>query len=268
MKQVTLEGTNLRTSRFIFGTASLFNVGLRRRRISLLETAIDNGFTHFDTAPYYGFGWAERDLGAVLKKHPGVSVTTKVGIYSAGGEFQSQPSVLIRKALGKAIPQFSRPGIDFSVARARQSLTDSLRRMRCEQVAAYMLHEPEIDLLDTDEWQRWLDAEVGAGRVGVFGLALTADRLVPFLQRASGLSRLVQVLDSLAQREADVLSTFGKPLQITYGYVSAAKAAGASASVEEILREALARNPSGALIVSTTKPERMSQYAALLENKS
>ena len=164
MNHVTLAGTGLRTSRFIFGTASLFNVGGRRRRLALLEAAIDRGFTHFDTAPYYGFGWAERDLGAVLKRHPGITVTTKVGIYSPGGEFQSQASVLLRKAAGRAIPALSKPAVDFALTRARRSLTDSLNRLQCEQVAAYMLHEPEIELLDTDEWQRWLD-EIGRAHV-------------------------------------------------------------------------------------------------------
>ena len=264
MNQVTLAGTGLRTSRFIFGTASLFNVGSRRRRLALLEAAIDSGFTHFDTAPYYGFGWAERDLGAVLKQHPGITVTTKVGIYSAGGESQSQTSVLLRKAMGRVIPALSKPTVDFALTRARRSLTDSLARLQCEQVAVYMLHEPELELLDTDEWQRWLDAEVSAGRVGTFGLALTADRLLPFLQKAQGLAPLIQVLDSLAHCEADVLNTFGKPLQITYGYVSAARAAGSHLPVADILQAALERNQKGAVIVSTTKPERMRQYADLL----
>lgn len=264
MNQVTLEGTDLRTSRFIFGTASLFNAGGSNRRKALLEAAIDSGFTHFDTAPYYGFGWAERDLGFVLKRHPAVTVTTKVGIYSAGGEDQSQISVLLRKALGRALPALSKPSVDFALERARSSLTASLKRLQRERVAAYMLHEPTLELLGTEEWQRWLDDEVRAGRVGIFGLALTVDRLQPFLQQAPGLTPLLQVLDSLENREADMLTASGKPLQITYGYVSAARSAGSQVAVADILRAALARNPNGAVIVSTTKPERLGQYVNLM----
>lgn len=98
MRQVILPGTDLSVSRFSFGTASLFNVGSSKMRANLLAAAFDNGFTHFDTAPYYGFGTAERDLKPLLKAHPDITVATKVGIYSPGGEAQSTASVFLRKA--------------------------------------------------------------------------------------------------------------------------------------------------------------------------
>ncbi|WP_294532573.1 hypothetical protein [uncultured Rhodoblastus sp.] len=59
----------------------------------------------------------------------------------------------------------------------------------------------------------------------------------------------------------------GRPLQITHGYVSAALAQGDKRPVGEILRQALLRNPEGALIVSTKRIERLSQYAKLLEDR-
>ena len=53
MNQITLPGTDLRLSRFSFGTAGLFNVsGSARERGRLLAAAYDNGFTHFDTAAH------------------------------------------------------------------------------------------------------------------------------------------------------------------------------------------------------------------------
>lgn len=263
METVNLPGTTVRCSRFIFGTASLFNVGREAERRRLLEAAVDSGFRHFDTAPYYGFGLAERDLAPVLRAQPDVGVTTKVGIYSAGGENQPAWSVLARKALGRVLPAISRPTVDFAVARAQAALDASLRRLQRDRVELYMLHEPDLDLVRTDEWQRWLEDERRAGRIGEFGLALTADRLEPFLRAAPGLAPAVQVLDSLESREADVLARYGRPLQITYGYVSSARRAGNDRSVPEILRAALERNRDGALIVSTRKADRLGQYAAL-----
>lgn len=62
MRRIILPGTALSVSRFIFGTASLFRAGRRSERLRLLDAAYDHGLTHFDTAPYYGFGSAERDL--------------------------------------------------------------------------------------------------------------------------------------------------------------------------------------------------------------
>ena len=266
MKTIVIPGTNLSCSKFIFGTANLFNGRTRKQRIALLEAAVDNGFTHFDTAPYYGFGASERDLSHVLQRHPGLTVTTKVGIYSPGGENQSDTAVLIRKAAGKLVPAISRPTINFHLDRARSALDDSLRRLGRERVDFYMLHEPQIHFLDSDEWLTWLEQARMTGKVGAFGIASVTDELLPFLRQATGLTGVVQTLDSLDGKEADVLLRFGKPLQITYGYVSAAFAYRKSISIEDVLRKAIARNPQGAIIVSTRRTARLPQYARLLES--
>ena len=129
MNRVLIPGTDISTSRFIFGTASLFNVGTSRDRQKLLHLAIDKGFSHFDTAPYYGFGMAERDLAPLLASHHEVTVTTKVGIYPPGGELQSGPTIFLRKASGKIVRALSRRIIDGSVSRAQKSLEGSLKRL-------------------------------------------------------------------------------------------------------------------------------------------
>lgn len=265
MKTVIIPGTDLSTSRFIFGTASLFRAGSRRTRRHLLDAAVQHGFLHFDTAPYYGFGYAERDLAPLLKAHPDVRVTTKVGLYSAGGESQSQASVLLRKIGGKALPRLSRPVRSFDLKRARAALEGSLRRLGREHIDLYMLHEPELHLLEPAEWLDWLESLRRSGQVGRFGLALTARQLQPFLQSKSPLADVVQVVDSLEQREADILTSHQRPLQITFGYVSAALRAGDTTAVPELLRLALQRNAHGAIIVSTRRPERLDQYARISE---
>lgn len=265
MQIVRLAGTTLDVSRFIFGTASLFNAGNSAKRESVIEAAIDNGFTHFDTAPYYGFGLAERDLAGPLRRYPRVTVTTKVGIYSPGGENHGALSVFLRKAAGRAIKAFSRPTIDFAVARAEGALEGSLRRLGRDMIDLYTLHEPEIDLLNTEEWARWLEDARRAGKIRHFGLALTADKLEPFLAAQTPLAEVVQMADSLRGREADMLTQYGRALQITYAYVSAERAVEPAVSVSAVLKQALMRNTDGAIIVSTTRPERTAQYARLLE---
>src|SRR5262249_43639115 len=97
----TLPGTELRLSRFAFGTASLHHLTSARSRRMLLEAAVAHGFTHFDTAPIYGFGSSERDLAPVLAAAPGLTVATKVGLYPPGGGEQTRAGVLARKVLGK-----------------------------------------------------------------------------------------------------------------------------------------------------------------------
>jgi aryl-alcohol dehydrogenase-like predicted oxidoreductase len=265
MKTVVIPGTTLRCSKFIFGTAKLFAGRTTRQRIALLEAAVDNGFTHFDTAPYYGFGTSERDLSHILKRYPKVTVTTKVGIYSPGGEEQRDATILLRKLAGKLVPAISRPTVTFHLERARSALDNSLRRLGREQIDLYMLHEPQIHLLNTEEWQSWLEEARLAGKIAAFGVASMTEALVPFLREAKGLTGVVQTFDSLDGKEADVLLRAGRPLQVTYGYLSAAFSSGKRMPVDEILRLALERNPLGAIIVSTRRRARLSQYARLLE---
>lgn len=262
MQQITLAGTDLTVSRFIFGTAALFNAGRASTRQRLLAAAIDAGFSHFDTAPYYGFGQAERDLAPVLRANPNLTVTTKVGIWSPGGESQSAASIFLRKAAGRLIPALSRPAIDFAVARARQALEGSLRRLGRDRIDCYLLHEPVIGLVATEEWRRWLEQCQTSGKVGEFGLAATPDRIIGFLQAGVRLGRVIQLPDSLTEREADLLGKFGWPLQITYGYLSAAARRG-TVDVAAVLGEALRRNPAGAVIVSTRRPDRCATFARI-----
>jgi D-threo-aldose 1-dehydrogenase len=267
VRTIELPLCDLKVSRFIFGTASLFNVNVARpkERQNLLAAAVDAGFTHFDTAPSYGFGLAERDLAPILKAYPHVSFTTKVGIYSPGGENQGNISVFLRKASGRIIPAISRFTIDFSLSRAKDALEGSLKRSSRDTIDLYTLHEPELQLLQVDEWQRWLEDCKSSGKVRHFGLALTADQLAPFLQHDVMIGNIIQLIDSLEDREADLLAKYGKPMQITYGYVTAAFRYESPLSVPEILRQSLQRNRDGAVIVSSTKISRLPQYAKIVE---
>ena len=263
MTTIALPAADLRVSRFIFGLASLFNVGPRAQRLHLLDAAYDHGFTHFDTAPYYGFGMADRDLAPLLARRRDVTMTTKVGLYSPGGEAQSALSIFVRKAAGRALPALSRPERDWRLARARGALEGSLRRLGRDHIDLYMLHEPDFAAVDSDDWLRWLEAEAKAGRVLRFGLALEAQSLTPFLAANSPLAKIVQTTDSLDQREADLLRAYNRPLQITYGYISAARTRQPEAAPAQVLAQALQRNAEGAIIVSTRKVSRLAELARL-----
>ena len=177
---------------------------------------------------------------------------------------QSSAKIFLRKTVGKVFPPLSRPSIDFTVSRAGKSLEGSLRRLGRDHVELLMLHEPALALLDSDEWLKWLEIKVTSGQVGRFGLALGAERIEPFLENTNGLADVIQTTDSLDRKEADVLVRYNRPLQITYGYVSAAHSHHMKLSVESILERALQRNRDGAIIVSTTRIERLGQYARIL----
>lgn len=257
MRRRKLPGTNLEMSVFSFGTASLHHLNTEPERQSLLARAADAGFTHFDTAPLYGFGLAERSLAPLLKARKSLTVATKVGLYPPGGASQSSFSMLARKAGGKVLPGLSRAVADWTVRRARDSFEGSLRRLGRERVDILLLHEPRADLIKTDEWLGWLSKARDSYRhVGVAG---QADRIGPFLKPGAPFGDVVQIADSLTNHEADVVLTSGRPLQLSYGYVSADR----ESPAEKTLALARDRNATGSILVSTRQESRLAVYARL-----
>ena len=71
------------------------------------------------------------------------------------------------------------------------------------------------------------------------------------------MGEVIQLLDGLEGREADLLTEFGLPMQVTYGYASANARSPAPRPVPEVLKGALRRNRDGAIIVSTGKIQRL-----------
>ena len=61
MNMITIPNTSLQISKFIFGTGRIVNIYNKSERQKLLKF-IECGFSHFDKAPYYGFGNSEKDM--------------------------------------------------------------------------------------------------------------------------------------------------------------------------------------------------------------
>jgi D-threo-aldose 1-dehydrogenase len=261
VQRITLPGTDLALPRLVFGTAALFNLRGASARARLLDAAVDHGFTHFDTAPLYGFGVAERELGALLRRHPGVTITTKAGRYAPGGEDQPRAAVFARKALGRVLPAASAVRVDLAVARAERSLAASLRRLGTDHLALFLVHELDWSALDRAGWTDWLEAERRRGRIGAYGIAARAADLPAIVVDAAPLAAIVQAPDSLVAREAEPLLRAGRPLQLSYGYVTSAKSVDPDADVPDVLAAALRRNATGAVLVSTRRVERLRALA-------
>jgi aryl-alcohol dehydrogenase-like predicted oxidoreductase len=266
MRRVTLQGTEINVSRLSFGTASLHRLPTSRRRQDLLSAAFDHGFTHFDTAPYYGFGIAEQELGRFLKGRRGrVTITTKVGLYPPGGLHPNTASVWIRKAAGKVLPVFSRPVVDWSIASASKSLDRSLRRLGIDQIDLLLLHEPIASAIQSDVFLDWFKEDQGKGRIRAWGLAGQADCMDTWLSMNHPLGMVLQVRDSLDRREADLVTCRGRDLQITYGYLSSSSILPGSLTATEILERAMRRNATGSILVSTRQLVRVGELAAVAE---
>lgn len=262
MQYLVIENTDVRVSRIAFGTASLHHLFSARQRHRVLSTAASEGISHFDTSPYYGYGLAESDIGIFLKgRRDAFTVTTKVGLYPTGGTAASAFGVWSRKAMGKFYPRLSAPEIDWHVQRAAKSLDASLRRLKTDYVDFLFLHEPDINLLNAEEFQGWLETERSKGKVRYWGLAGLPALLEPWIQTDHPLALVLQTPDNLETRTAKFILECGRNLQFTYGYLSSRSGDGLGESATEVIRKALLRNAHGAVVVSTRRAERVQQLA-------
>lgn len=127
MEQRELGETGLSVSVVGFGTSplgGLFGSVDEQAALSVVGQALDAGITFFDSSPYYGGGLAERRLGDALRGHRDeVVIGTKAGRYGDAD-------------------------FDFSPARIRASLEQSLRLLRTDHVDVFQLHDIEFVPLD------------------------------------------------------------------------------------------------------------------------
>jgi len=122
-----------------------------------LAAALDCGFTHFDTAPLYGFGIAEQELGKVMTTHSGnTTIASKIGLYPPGGMAKSTIGVWSRKGLGKILPTISKAVVDWSVSQANRSLERSLRSLKRDCLDILFLHEPLASMINEERFLSWL----------------------------------------------------------------------------------------------------------------
>ena len=107
LETIALPGSGRVTTRLGFGGSGLMGGISERESLRLLETAFDAGIRHFDVAPAYGHGRAERCLGKFLQgKRDQVTVATKYGILPpAQAGLMDMARSVVRPAVAK-LPQF------------------------------------------------------------------------------------------------------------------------------------------------------------------
>jgi hypothetical protein len=160
-----------------FGLGRLHHVFSAHDRERIVLGAIDAGFRHFDLAPAYGDGLAERELGRILgSRRPAVSITTKFGIPVRPIGELPMPVYFALRAGGKALrtsfgANYRRR--DFSPKELVASLEASLRRMRTDYVDYLLAHEPtNIEQCRSlrDAWPE-MERQVQRGKLRHFGIS-------------------------------------------------------------------------------------------------
>ena len=123
MRYRRLGGTDLQVSVVGFGASPLgdvFGATDPEEGTRAVHVAIDQGINFFDVSPYYGLSLAEERLGRALEHRRGeVVLSTKCGRYGAN-EF------------------------DFSAQTIRESIEQSLRRLRTDYVDLLHAHDVEF----------------------------------------------------------------------------------------------------------------------------
>ncbi len=130
---------------FIFGTGNLHHLINTKQRKKLLKEAIESGFNSFDTAPAYGNGINELELGICTKKFRNkFEINTKFGIpVPIYNSFASYVFPLFRTydyLLRKSFNAYHNR--DFSISCFEVSLKDSLKRLQTDYIDIFFLHEP------------------------------------------------------------------------------------------------------------------------------
>jgi len=261
MQLVQIDQTQLRVSRWSFGTASLHHLPRSIQRQRLLRAAVNVGITHFDTSPFYGYGLAERELSGLIKdRRAELTLATKVGLYPPRHASHRPLGIWYRKVVGRVVRRVSAPRVDWSMTEARKSLAESLRRLGTDYVDVLYLHEPDAMLIAADQFLRWLEDEQVKGRIRYWGLAGLALPMMDLVRGGSRLAHVLQVKDSMGGHEANALIEAGRKLQFTYGYLSDLCNSNLAVGWSEYVRSILGRNPYGSIIISTRRIERIAKF--------
>ena len=216
--RVPLARTGLRITRLGFGCAEiggLYSPVSDAQAVDLLDHAWDLGIRYFDTAPLYGYGNAERRLGAALAARPReeLVVSTKVGRLLVPRDEVPPDADLDRQSDGAADDAFYadtppvRVVFDYSPDGVRRSVEESLGRLGLDRADILFIHDPD------DHWREAIGGAYpalerlrGEGVVRAIGVGIKQTRLLARFAREGDfdvfmLAGRYTLLDQSALRE-------------------------------------------------------------------
>ena len=172
MRKINIPNSNIEISKVIYGTGSLHKVLSNEKKLKLLNYAYESGITHFDTAPYYGYGIAEKTLGKFKQQRKSITISSKIGLFSSYKKSsRTNIEMITRKILGRIHSKISLPEVNWNISKAKSSLENTLKILNSEVLEILLLHEPELELIKFDEFLNWLEYEKKKGKILSFGLA-------------------------------------------------------------------------------------------------
>ncbi|MGA8891063.1 MAG: aldo/keto reductase [Anaeromyxobacteraceae bacterium] len=243
-----------------FGSSRLHLMPFESDRRRLIWDALDLGIAHFDTSPFYGYGLAEKALGAALQGRRDVSITTKVGLYAPAGASDHFVSIAMRKAVGRLIARTSRPVADYKPQMAERSLEKSLRALRVERVDFLLLHEPRVTRAESDDLIAWVLRATERGMVRAWGVAAEAELCSRLIEDDPRWGSTVQTGAGKGWEAAERLRRTGVAIHFLYGALRE-NLEPTTGSPGAVIAEAMARFPECTVLASTRQGDRLRQLA-------
>jgi D-threo-aldose 1-dehydrogenase len=177
-ERVRLGATGVQVTRMGIGTnplAGLMESVSEATAEAVVGAAWEAGLRFFDMAPLYGYGFAERFVGEVLRGHPrdDYALTTKVGrLLQAHGPAARED--LLMRYEGELLYKDTaavRPFFDYSHDGVMRSLEASRERSGIDRFDIVYIHDPELYMEEAaDGAYRALDELRRAGDVGAIGV--------------------------------------------------------------------------------------------------
>ena len=230
LETIALPGSGRVTTRLGFGGSGLMGGISERESLKLLETAFDAGIRHFDIAPAYGHGQAERCLGKFLQgKRDQVTVATKYGILppaQAGlmkmARSVVRPAVAKLPAVRQRVAQAAagmRSKAKFSAEEAGKSLEQSLQQLGVERIDLWLLHEAIAEDLDDSDLLPFLRHAQQRGLIGAYGVGAERERAHDVWERHRDYCKVLQFEWSVLEGRA---ASFPGAFVIHYRAISGA----------------------------------------------
>jgi len=256
--------SGLKTSRLGFGTSRLHYIDTPGRQRLLAEAAA-LGISHFDTAPSYGDGLAEREVGQFLRgRRDRFVIATKYGIPPdpvIAAVPQLSGTLRGVRAVARCAGFWDTKRPPLTAAGLRQSVEHSLQRLVTDWIDVLLLHEASRERVpDPASILQELTNLRARGLIRHFGLAGAWSGISGLGDMGRQIGQIVQTDEAEWPQES--------PPDITYGAISMTRQTAFAGKVEADaaltrLSVALARRPNGTVIVSTTKCENLRRLAAI-----
>jgi aryl-alcohol dehydrogenase-like predicted oxidoreductase len=158
--------------------------------VGLVRRAVDLGVNLFDSSESYNWGRSEQMLGRALGARDGVLIATKMS--------------RVRETNAANTDHLK----DYSAARMVDTVENSLRNLRREQIDVYQLHSPSREDMERYDWAEGLARLKQQGKVRCGGVAVNSAAdgvwlIEQGLAEGGGLVQVLQITYNLFEIEAE-----------------------------------------------------------------